>query len=244
MTADAAAIYLPSAVVIGLGATLFIDLWALFLKRAFGTPSANYCLVGRWFRHMSEGRFMHANIANSTQKSFECAAGWIAHYVIGVIYGLVLVALASVDWLTRLTFLPELLFGVCTVLIPFLVTRPSFEIGRVSQGATGRWMWNISLLSLPLREARLWRCPTGFEPLRNSAKVWLIYALCRGANNQAWVLRPAGLRILWRSIWLALRRSACATCACSNTRRVQRRLYRGHGYCFRGVGFSDRAIYR
>src|SRR5881397_2195895 len=91
MSADAAAIYLPTAVVIGLGATLFIDLWALFLKRAFGTPSANYCLVGRWFRHMPEGRFMHANIANSTQKSFECAVGWIAHYVIGVIYGLVLV---------------------------------------------------------------------------------------------------------------------------------------------------------
>ena len=117
MTADAAAIYLPSAVVIGLGATLFIDLWALFLKRAFGTPSVNYCLVGRWFRHMPEGRFMHANIANSSQKSFECAVGWIAHYVIGVIYGLVLVALASVDWLTRPTFLPALLFGVGTVLI-------------------------------------------------------------------------------------------------------------------------------
>jgi len=129
MTADAAAIYLPSAVVIGLGATLFIDLWALFLKRAFGTPSANYCLVGRWFRHMPEGRFMHANIANSTQKSFECAVGWIAHYVIGVIYGLVLVALASVDWLTRPTFLPALLFGVGTVLIPFLVMQPSFGLG-------------------------------------------------------------------------------------------------------------------
>ena len=78
---------------------------------------------------MPEGTFMHADIANSSQKSFECAVGWIAHYVIGVIYGLVLVALASVDWLTRPTFLPALLFGVGTVLIPFLVMQPSFGLG-------------------------------------------------------------------------------------------------------------------
>src|SRR5437764_14707512 len=119
MTADAAAIYLPSAVVIGLGATLFIDLWALFLKRAFGTPSANYCLVGRWFRHMPEGTFMHTSIANSSQKRFECAVGWIAHYIIGVVYALVLVALVSGEWLALSTLLPTLRFGLRTVLVPF-----------------------------------------------------------------------------------------------------------------------------
>ena len=74
------------AVAVGLGATLFMDLWALFLKHAFSIPSANYCLVGRWFCHMPEGTFMHASIANASQKRFECTVGWIAHYVIGVVY--------------------------------------------------------------------------------------------------------------------------------------------------------------
>lgn len=56
--------YFVGAVVVGLGATLFMDVWALFLTRAFGIPSANYCLVGRWLCHMREGTFMHASIAS------------------------------------------------------------------------------------------------------------------------------------------------------------------------------------
>ena len=121
--------YFLGAVAVGLGATLFMDLWALFLKRAFSIPPANYCLVGRWFRHMPEGTFMHASIVDASQKRFECTVGWIAHYVIGVVYALVLVALVSGSWLARPTLLPALLFGVGTVLVPFLVMHPSFGLG-------------------------------------------------------------------------------------------------------------------
>lgn len=123
------ATYFLSAVAVGLGATLFMDLWALFLKRAFSTPSANYCLVGRWFRHMPEGTFMHVSITNASQKRFECTVGWIAHYVIGAVYALLLVALVSGSWLAQPTVLPALLFGVGSVLAPFLVMQPSFGLG-------------------------------------------------------------------------------------------------------------------
>ena len=123
------ATYFLSAVAVGLGATLFMDLWALFLKRAFSAPAANYCLVGRWFRHMPEGTFMHASIANASKKRFECTLGWIAHYVIGVVFALVLVALVSGSWLAQPTLLSALLFGVGTVLAPFLIMHPSFGLG-------------------------------------------------------------------------------------------------------------------
>ena len=43
---------LLGAIAIGIGATLVMDLWNLFLKRAFSIPSLNYCLLGRWLRHM------------------------------------------------------------------------------------------------------------------------------------------------------------------------------------------------
>jgi hypothetical protein len=132
---SAEATYFLSAVAIGLGATLFMDLWALSMKRAFNIPLANYCLVGRWFRHMPEGTFMHASIANATQKRFECTAGWIAHYVIGAVYALVLVALVSGNWLARPTLLPALLFGVGTVLVPFLLMHPSFGLGIAASRA-------------------------------------------------------------------------------------------------------------
>jgi hypothetical protein len=106
-----------------------MDLWALFLKHAFDVPAANYCLVGRWFCHMPEGKFVHASIASAPPRRFECAAGWIAHYAIGVIYGLVFVALVSVRWLERPTVLPALLFGIVTVIAPFLVMQPAFGLG-------------------------------------------------------------------------------------------------------------------
>src|SRR5512144_17656 len=131
----AEATYLLGAVVVGLGATLFMDLWALFLKRAFSVPSANYCLVGRWLCHMPEGTFMHANIAAAPQKHSECTVGWIAHYVIGIVYALALLALVTGSWLARPTLLPAMLFGVGSVLVPYLVMQPSFGLGIAASRA-------------------------------------------------------------------------------------------------------------
>ena len=121
--------YFLGAVVVGLGATLFMDIWALFLKRVFSIPSGNYCLVGRWLCHMPEGKFMHVSIAAAPQKHSECTVGWIAHYVIGTVYALVLVAFVSGSWLARPTFLPAMLFGIVSVLVPFLIMQPSFGLG-------------------------------------------------------------------------------------------------------------------
>jgi len=120
------------AVAIGIGATLLMDLWNLFLKRTFDIPSLNYCLLGRWLRHMPEGTFRHASIAAAPQRSFECTVGWIAHYTIGVSLALVFVALVSAGWLTRPTLLPALLYGLATVLFPFLLLQPSLGLGVAS----------------------------------------------------------------------------------------------------------------
>ena len=122
-------IYFAGAVVVGLGATLFMDIWALFLARAFNIPSANYCLVGRWLCHMPEGRFAHASITRAAQKRAECVVGWTAHYVIGAAYALVLVALVSDGWLAQPTLWPALVFGICSVLVPYLLMQPSFGLG-------------------------------------------------------------------------------------------------------------------
>ena len=121
--------YVLGAVVIGIGATLFMDLWNLFLKRAFSIPSLNYCLLGRWVRHMPSGTFRHASIATAPQKSFECAVGWIAHYTIGVAFALALIVLTSGNWLARPTLLLALLYGVGTVVFPFFILQPSLGLG-------------------------------------------------------------------------------------------------------------------
>jgi hypothetical protein len=121
--------YILGAITIGIGATLIMDLWNLFLKRAFGIPSLNYCLLGRWLRHMPAGILRHASITAAPQKPFECTVGWIAHYTIGVTFALVLVLLTSGDWLARPTLLLALLYGIGTVVFPFFIMQPSLGLG-------------------------------------------------------------------------------------------------------------------
>jgi uncharacterized membrane protein YagU involved in acid resistance len=117
------------AIAIGIGATLVMDLWNLFLKRTFSIPSLDYCLLGRWLRHMAGGTLRHASIIAAPQKSFECTVGWIAHYTIGVVFALVFVVLTSGDWLVRPTLPPALLYGMGTVVFPFFILQPSLGLG-------------------------------------------------------------------------------------------------------------------
>jgi hypothetical protein len=127
--------YILGAIAIGLGASLIMDLWNLFLKRAFGIPSLNYCLLGRWLCHMPEGTFRHTSISAATQIPFECTVGWIAHYTIGVVFAAVFVALAPGDWLKHPTLLPALLYGIGTVVFPFFIMQPLLGFGIASSRA-------------------------------------------------------------------------------------------------------------
>lgn len=118
-----------SAIIMGLGATLTFDLWGQLLKHTLKITPSNICLVGRWLRTMPEGTFRHANIAAAPPKSAECTVGWIAHYLIGITFAVVFVALAGGDWLQNPTPLPAIAFGVSTVLAPFAIMQPAFGLG-------------------------------------------------------------------------------------------------------------------
>jgi len=117
------------AAAVGLGATAGMDLWNLFLKRAFGIASLDYCLLGRWLRHMTEGTFRHASIAAAPRQPHECATGWIAHYGIGVAFAFAFVLWISPDCLARPTPLPALRYGVGTVVFPFFLLQPALGLG-------------------------------------------------------------------------------------------------------------------
>jgi hypothetical protein len=121
--------YIIGATLVGVGATLLIDLWALFLRRGFNIPSLNYCFLGRWLLHMPAGTIVHRSIATAQQRPHECAWGWVAHYFIGTAFALIFVSLASGSWLERPTLMPALAFGAVTTLVPFLIMQPSFGLG-------------------------------------------------------------------------------------------------------------------
>ncbi len=118
-----------SAIILGLGATLTFDLWALFLKYAYKVTPSNFCLIGRWILYMPEGIFKHSNIASAPEKNAECTVGWIAHYTIGVIFASIFVAIVGDNWLQHPTLIPAVTFGVVTVLMPFFIMQPALGLG-------------------------------------------------------------------------------------------------------------------
>lgn len=117
------------AVLIGAGATAVLDLWNLFLKRFFSVPISSWSLVGRWVGHFPRGRFKHPSIAAAEPVQGELALGWLTHYVTGIVYGGLLVALCGLDWARQPTLLPALAVGIATVAAPFFIMQPGMGAG-------------------------------------------------------------------------------------------------------------------
>jgi len=132
--------------VVGIGATVTIDLWGLLLRRAFGIASLSFCLLGRWILHMPGGRFVHASIGAAAARPGECAVGWTAHYLIGMGFAVLFVLVAPAGWLERPTVGPALAFGVVTTLVPFLVLQPALGLGLASSKAARPWLARLKSL--------------------------------------------------------------------------------------------------
>ena len=121
--------HILGAAAIGVGASVLMDLWNLLLKRVVGIPSLSYCLLGRWLLHMPGGTFSHVSISAAPQRRFECSAGWLAHYSIGVAFALAFLALQASDWLAHPILLPALLYGIATVVFPLFIMQPALGLG-------------------------------------------------------------------------------------------------------------------
>jgi hypothetical protein len=120
------------AATIGVGATIVMDLWAWFRKRFFGVPAASYALVGRWLGHIPRGRFAHDSIAKASPVRSELIIGWVAHYLIGVVFAVLLLCIWGLDWARHPTLLPALIVGILTVAAPFFVMQPAMGAGIAS----------------------------------------------------------------------------------------------------------------
>jgi hypothetical protein len=117
------------AILIGAGATAFLDLWSLLRSRIFGARAPDYALLGRWIAWMPRGRFVHASIARETPVRGERLIGWTAHYLTGIGFTGVLLAIWGTAWATTPTLLPALIVGAGSVVAPFLLIQPAMGLG-------------------------------------------------------------------------------------------------------------------
>jgi hypothetical protein len=117
------------ATFIGVGATIVMDLWALFQKRVLGLATLNYAMVGRWIGHLPRGKFAHASIAAAPPISGERVIGWTAHYAIGIAFAGILLAIWGLGWARQPTLVPALIVGVATVVAPLFIMQPGMGLG-------------------------------------------------------------------------------------------------------------------
>jgi hypothetical protein len=117
------------SIFIGAGATLAIDAWALARRRLLGIPPLDYALVGRWLAHLARGRFRHERIAAAAPVAHERAIGWAAHYLIGIAFAGVLLAIWGLPWVRHPTLGPALAVGIGSAAAPFLVMQPGMGAG-------------------------------------------------------------------------------------------------------------------
>ena len=99
--------FLWNSVVIGIGGTAAMDLWALLLTAVFGLPKPNWGLVGRWFAHLAKGTFFHKDITAAQAIPNEAALGWFSHYAIGILYAAALIVFAGPNGFQIQPFFPH-----------------------------------------------------------------------------------------------------------------------------------------
>jgi len=114
---------------IGVIATLVIDIWALFVARVLRLPTANWALVGRWFGYLVRGTFAHQSIGNSAPIGNELAIGWIAHYLTGIVYGVAYLVIVQGILSGNPSLQSALIFGLATLVAPWLILQPGMGAG-------------------------------------------------------------------------------------------------------------------
>lgn len=129
------AVLLPQTIAIGVGATFVMDLWGLLLYRCAGIPMLNFSLVGRWIAYMSKGVFHHTSIKHTRPVNKELLIGWVAHYLIGILFAIVFIAYEGGEWLTSPHAVPAVIFGLLTVVFPFLLMQPGMGLGYAASKA-------------------------------------------------------------------------------------------------------------
>ncbi|GDX06283.1 DUF2938 family protein [Buttiauxella sp. A111] len=116
-------------VVTGLGATLIMDIWSMVQKHVLSIPSLDYALVGRWVLWMPRGMFHHDTIVTTTPMRGEKAAGWVAHYVTGVLFSFIPLVLNGATWFWQPSLVAALLAGMLSLFAPFLIMQPLLGFG-------------------------------------------------------------------------------------------------------------------
>lgn len=137
---------LTDSVLLGLGASLILDGWALGRRSIAGVPMLDYGWLTRWLAGLPAGRLRLEPGQTAPLTASERAPGWALHYAIGVLYAGVFLLIVGPGWMDQPSVLPALVFGIVTILAPFLILQPALGRGVFASRTPAPWTARLQTL--------------------------------------------------------------------------------------------------
>lgn len=123
----------------GVGGTVAMDVWAWVLARLGVVPFPNWAMPGRWFGHVFAGRVFHDDIGAVAPVSGELGLGWLLHYGVGALYGVVFVLLAGAEWVAAPGFFSVWIFSLITIAAGWFLLQPGMGLGWAASKTPNPW---------------------------------------------------------------------------------------------------------
>ena len=122
-------------ILIGIASCVVFDLWQRVFQRFTSIPPSNWTIVGRWFIGLIfNGRLIANQLSEQPEAKHETPVGWIVHYGVGIFYAYIFAVLVQFE-LIRPTIIDGLLFGVASVVVPWMFFMPALGIGVLANRA-------------------------------------------------------------------------------------------------------------
>jgi hypothetical protein len=139
---------LVTGILIGIIATIGMDIWALLVKHVLRLPVTDWAMIGRWVAYIPKGRYFHSPIASADKIGHELAIGWTVHYLTGVIYGVLYLFIVQEVLGYIPTIQSALIFGLATLAAPWLVMQPGLGLGLFASKAPKPWQVRLINISM------------------------------------------------------------------------------------------------
>lgn len=142
---------------IGIGATMAMDIWAFVQNRLWNLPMPNWAMPGRWFAHLFKGTMFHQDIGLADEVPYERAMGWLFHYGVGIVYGIIFLLLVGSTWLQEPNFLTAWIFAIATIAAGWFILQPGMGLGWAASKTPTPWKARaLGLVAHTVFGAGLW----------------------------------------------------------------------------------------
>ena len=121
--------FIIDGIISGIVATMLFDAFQISLSYAYNINKSRWDLVGRYFFGFVDKIYIREDLESDKPVKNELLIGYIAHYLIGIIYGIIYVTI-NILFFNEPSLILAILFGFITVLGGWCIMMPyAFNLG-------------------------------------------------------------------------------------------------------------------